>query len=94
MKTIPKWALIAGLGGVAWLLFRNSAALRQDVYKAGKKVSQATGGRLPNVAAGVLPNVTPDPGFGVSYPIPDWLLPSSLPPAAPYTPPAFGVGLN
>lgn len=103
MKNIPKWVLFAGLGGVAYLLFKNSAGLRQDLYKTGAQVSRATGGRVPNVAAGVLPNVTPDPGFGVSYPMPDWLTTpwtpnpafanlSSTPTA--YAPPAFGVGVN
>lgn len=84
MKKVPKWAVIAALGGVAYLLFRNSAQIRQDIYGVSRTVSERTGGRIPTLPSSVLPNVTPDPGFGVGIDLPSWL-------TNPYVP---GVATN
>lgn len=80
---IPKIAVLAAVGGVAYLLLRNSAQLRQDVYAASRTVTQRTGGAIPTLPRSVLPNVTPDPGFGVGVDVPAWL-------TTPWVP---GVGL-
>lgn len=74
MKKIPTWAVFGVLAAVIYLLWKSGGvdALRRDAYNAGRRISQNTDGAIPAPPRSWLPQVTPDPRFGVSLPD-DWL---------------------
>lgn len=73
MKKVPTWVLVGGGLAVVYLLARNVSQLRMDAYRVGRNISERSGGTIPTPPRSWLPTVNADPGFGVSFDLPDFL---------------------